>query len=69
MGGLFGSKPDTPAPIPPAAPVEQATFQPGGADQTTKDMKAKAQGKKKLQVPVTDTNTAGLAIPTTTTQA
>lgn len=52
MGGLFAPK--TPAPItppPPAAPIEQATFQAGGSA-GDKDIKKKKLGKKVLQIPL-----------------
>jgi hypothetical protein len=56
MGGILGggSAPaPTPAP-PPAAPVEEATFKPGGEDDGGRaDLKKKAMGKKRLQIPLT----------------
>lgn len=58
MGGLFGSK--TPAPVtppPPAAPIEEATFQPG-AEEKDSDVKIKKMGKKRLQIPAGTTTTA-----------
>ena len=57
MGSLFGSK--TPAPTPPpapSAPVEEAEFKPGGEDETMReDVRKKALGKKRLQIPLTRT--------------
>jgi len=57
MGGLFSSK--TPAPTPPpapSAPVEEAEFKPGGTDETNReDVRKKALGKKRLQIPLTRT--------------
>lgn len=56
MGNLFGggSSP-TPTPPPaPSAPVEEATFKPGGDDeQGRKKLKTIAKGKKRLQIPLT----------------
>jgi len=54
MGSLFGSKPPAPAtPIAPAATVEEATFKPGGEDEgSRKELKQKAAGKKRLQIPL-----------------
>ena len=53
MGGLFSSKTPTPTPpTPPAAPVEEATFKPGGDDKSREALKKKASGKKRLQIPL-----------------
>lgn len=55
MSGIFSSpKVSTPPPLPPQAPVTEATFQPGGnqKDTTVKEQKL---GKKKLQIPNTTT--------------
>jgi hypothetical protein len=53
MGGLFSSKTPTPTPpTPPAAPVEEATFKPGGDDKSRESLKKKASGKKRLQIPL-----------------
>ena len=65
MSGLFGGKTPTPAaPIPPAAPVEEATFKVGGDDEGRDDLKKRAQGKKRLQIPLTKGKaSSGLGIP------
>jgi hypothetical protein len=58
MGGLFGggSSPAPTPPPPPSAPVEEATFKPGGDDEKgRKKLKTIAQGKKRLQIPLTGT--------------
>jgi len=49
MGNLFSSKTPTPTPpTPPAAPVEEATFKPGGDDDKSRaSLKKKASGKKR----------------------
>ncbi len=53
MGGLFHSKTPAPTPpTPPAAPVEEATFKPGGDDKSRESLKKKAFGKKRLQIPL-----------------
>ena len=53
MGGLFSSRTPTPTPpTPPAAPVEEATFKPGGDDKSRESLKKKAFGKKRLQIPL-----------------
>jgi hypothetical protein len=53
MGGLFSSKTPAPTPpTPPAAPVEEATFKPGGDDKGRESLKKKASGKKRLQIPL-----------------
>jgi len=54
MGNLFSSKTPTPTPpTPPAAPVEEATFKPGGDDDKSRaSLKKKASGKKRLQIPL-----------------
>ena len=54
MGSLFSSP--APKPLPPqkpVAPVEEATFQPGGDDEGRENLKKRAMGKKKLQIPLT----------------
>ena len=59
MGGIF-SKPKAPVytpPPPPAAPVEEATFQAGKSDKET-DLNKKKLGKKRLQIPLGTTTTA-----------
>jgi len=56
MGGLFGggSSPAPSLPTAPAAPVEEATFKPGGDDEKgRKKLKTIAKGKKRLQIPLT----------------
>jgi len=55
MGGLFSSKTPAPTPpTPPSAPVEEAMFKPGGEDETSRgDVRKKATGKKRLQIPLT----------------
>lgn len=55
MGSLFSSKTPTVTPAtPPAAPVEEATFKPGGEDEGSREeLKKKATGKKRLQIPLT----------------
>jgi hypothetical protein len=65
MGSLFGSKSPAPTPpIPPAAPVEEATFKAGGDDEGRGDLKKRAQGKKRLQIPLTKGKaSSGLGIP------
>lgn len=57
MGSLFGSKTPAPTPpTPPSAPVEEAMFKPGGEDETSReDVRKKATGKKRLQIPLTAT--------------
>lgn len=57
MGSLFSSKPKVVAPVPPAAPVEEATFDPGSAQSDT-DIRKKKLGKKRLQIPTGTTTTA-----------
>lgn len=58
MGGLFGSKAPAPVtPPPPAAPIEEATFQPGAEEKTT-DVTKRKLGKKRLQIPTGTTTTA-----------
>ena len=54
MGNLFGSSKPTPIPPPkPVAPLEEATFQPGGDDEGRKELKTLSKGKKRLQIPLT----------------
>ena len=56
MGGIFGggSTPAPTQPTAPAAPVEEATFKPGGDDEKgRKKLKTIASGKKRLQIPLT----------------
>jgi len=56
MGGIFGggSTPTPTQPTAPAAPVEEATFKPGGDDENgRKKLKTIASGKKRLQIPLT----------------
>jgi len=54
MGGLFSSSAPAPSlPTAPAAPVEEATFKPGGDEKGRKKLKTVAAGKKKLQIPLT----------------
>lgn len=55
MGNLFGSKTPTPLPPPkPTAPLEEATFKPGGDEEDgRKKLNTLAKGKKKLQIPLT----------------
>ena len=61
MGGLFGPKaPEVAAPIAPAAPVQEATFQ-AGVDETDTAIKKKKAGKKILQIPTGTTTTAPVA--------
>ncbi len=57
MGSLFSSKTPAPTPsAPPAAPVEEAVFKPGGEDEgSRKELKKLASGKKRLQIPLTKT--------------
>ena len=58
MGGIFGSKKATVAtPVAPAAPVEEATFEPG-SEETDTDIKKKKMGKKRLQIPAGTSTTA-----------
>lgn len=59
MGNLFGSSTPAPLkPIPPAAPIEEAMFKPGGSDESgRKKLKTLAKGKKRLQIPLTKTGT------------
>jgi len=55
MGNLFGggSAPTPTPPPPPSAPVEEATFKPGGDDDKgRKKLKTIATGKKRLQIPL-----------------
>ena len=65
MSGIF-SKPKTaeytPAPG-PSAPVEEATFEPGGETNEEKKKKTAKLGKKRLQVP-TMTATTGTGLST-----
>ena len=66
MGSLFKSpKPQVVAPVPPSAPVEEATFDPGSAQSDT-DIRKKKLGKKRLQIPTgtTTTATAGTGVGT-----
>jgi len=65
MGNLFGgSKPTPTPPPPPSAPVEEATFKPGGDDEKgRKKLKTIATGKKRLQIPLTG-GTAKKAVQT-----
>jgi hypothetical protein len=61
MGGLFSSKaPAYTPPPPPAAPVEEATFKPGG-DNTDTNVTKRKLGKKRLQIPAGTTTTATTA--------
>lgn len=58
MGGIF--KPKAPAYTPPpapSAPVEEATFEPGGETNEEKNKKTAKLGKKRLQVPTTTATT------------
>lgn len=50
----FSSKaPKAIPPIPPQAPVEEAAFKPGGdQDEDRKKLKKTAEGKKRLQIPL-----------------
>ena len=66
MGSLFGVKaPTVTPPPPPAAPVEAATFKPGGSDKTDTQVKQNKLGKKKLQIPnVATTATTGSGVNT-----
>lgn len=58
MSGIFGSsKPATPEPVAPAAPIEEATFEPG-AEKDDTQLKKKKMGKKRLQIPLGSTTTA-----------
>ena len=55
MGSIFGggSRPTPTPPTPPTAPIEEATFKPGGDDdEGRKKLKAAAKGKKRLQIPL-----------------
>jgi hypothetical protein len=66
MSGIF-SKPKTPTyePAPgPSAPVEEATFQPGGEKDTDSKVKKRKLGKKRLQIPTgtATTTTSGSGI-------
>ena len=66
MGGIFGggSSPTPTQPTAPAAPVEEATFKPGGDDEKgRKKLKTIASGKKRLQIPLTG-GTAKKAVQT-----
>jgi len=55
MGSLFSSRTPAPTPpTPPAAPVEEAMFRPGGDDTANReDVRKKAMGKRRLQIPLT----------------
>ena len=67
MGGIFSSKsPPAPAPAaPPAAPVEEATFKPGGEDEASREKLQKmAKGKKRLQIPLSGGTTAKAGVQT-----
>lgn len=60
MSGIF-SKPKAPTyePAPgPSAPVEEATFKPGGEEDTDSNVKKRKMGKKRLQIPTGTTTTA-----------
>ena len=67
MGGLF-SKPkvSTPTPMAPSAPVEEATFKPGGEEDTDSKVKKRKAGKKRLQIPTgtASTSTGGTGLST-----
>jgi hypothetical protein len=66
MGGIFGggSSPAPTPPTPPSAPVEEATFKPGGDEEKgRKKLKTIATGKKRLQIPLTG-GTAKKAVQT-----
>jgi len=61
MGSLFSSPKSTVIDaVPPAAPIEEATFDPGSAESDT-DIKKKKMGKKILQIPSGTTTTATAA--------
>jgi len=62
MAGLFKSpKVNTPVPIAPQAPIEEATFKPGG-DKTDEQVKRIKQGKKKLQIPLVAASGTGVGM-------
>ena len=66
MGSILGggSPPAPTPPTPPSAPVEEATFKPGGDDEKgRKKLKTIATGKKRLQIPLTG-GTAKKAVQT-----
>ena len=63
-GGGKSSKPPTPTPPPPPpAPVETATFEANEEAPDARNLKAKREGKKRLQIPTSSATTGtGLGV-------